>query len=77
MKNDTSITSTGTHPVSFRISESSYQEFLALMESVPGSEAGAMYREIFARGLHSLKAFYAKNPQPKRDDTDANEGAKS
>ena len=59
LRRETITTSTGTHPVSFRISENSYQDFLALMESVPGSEAGAMYREIFARGLKSLQAFYA------------------
>lgn len=32
----------------------------SLLESVPGSNVGNMYREIFARGLKSLREFYAQ-----------------
>jgi hypothetical protein len=50
----------GTHAASFRISEEQYQEFQELLESVPGSDVGNMYREIFSRGLESVKTFYEK-----------------
>ena len=50
----------GTHTASFRINDEQHQDFLELLEAVPGSDVGNMYREIFARGLKSLKAFYAK-----------------
>ena len=51
---------TGTHAASFRISNEQYQGFLDLLASVPGSDVGNMYREIFDRGLRSLQAFYSK-----------------
>lgn len=61
MKTNKNMNGTGaTHQASFRISDEQHQDFLALLEAVPGSEVGNMYREIFARGLKSLKAFYAK-----------------
>jgi hypothetical protein len=41
---------TGTHTASFRISEEQHQDFVELLESVPGSDVGNMYREIFASG---------------------------
>ena len=50
----------GTHQASFRISDEQHQGFLALLEAVPGSDVGNMFREIFARGLKSLTTFYAK-----------------
>jgi hypothetical protein len=68
-------TKTGvTHAASFRISDAQHQEFLALLASVPGSDVGNMYREIFARGLQSLKAFYAQQGITS-DGSDAKEGA--
>jgi hypothetical protein len=75
MNNDKPITKPGTHALCFRISEATYEEFVGLMATVPGSEAGAMYREIFARGLRSLKEFYAEQHRPKGDAADAKIGA--
>ncbi len=60
MKTKKTTNGTGTHAASFRISEDQYQEFLVLLESVPGSDVGNMYREIFSRGLESVKLFYEK-----------------
>jgi len=51
MKTKKTTNGTGTHAASFRISEEQYQEFQELLASVPGSEVGNMYREIFSRGL--------------------------
>ena len=42
-----------TRPVSFRISESVHQDFIELLESVPGSDAGSMYREIFSEACRT------------------------
>lgn len=65
----------GTHQASFRISDEQHQDFLALLEAVPGSEVGNMYREIFARGLKSLKAFYAKQGLIENDGSPEKRGA--
>jgi hypothetical protein len=65
----------GTHQASFRISDEQHQEFLALLEAVPGSDVGNMYREIFARGLKSLKGFYAKQGLIENDDSSEKKGA--
>jgi hypothetical protein len=50
---------TVTRQVSFRISEQQHDAFNDLLGSVPGADAGSMYREIFLRGLKSLSEFYA------------------
>ena len=65
----------GNHQVSFRISHEQHQEFLVLMEAVPGSDVGNMYREIFARGFKSLKAFYAKQGIIEDDGSSEKKGA--
>lgn len=65
----------GTHQASFRISDEQHQELLALLGAVPGSEVGNMYREIFARGLKSLKAFYAKQGLVGDDSSSERKGA--
>lgn len=76
MINKKSTTGTGgTHQASFRISDEQHQELLALLEAVPGSEVGNMYREIFARGLKSLKAFYAKQGIVDDDGSSEKKGA--
>lgn len=75
MNKTTTITKLGSHALCFRISESTFQDFVALMATVPGSEAGAMYREIFARGLRSLMDFYAGQPRPEGGAVDAKNGA--
>lgn len=59
MKNTIQKLGSDTHAASFRISAEQYQDFQELLESVPGSNVGNMYREIFARGLKSLREFYA------------------
>jgi len=69
------VGSGGTHQASFRIRDEQHQDFLALLEAVPGSEVGNMYREIFARGLKSLKAFYAKQGIVDDDDSSEKRGA--
>lgn len=74
MKNNSTKTGV-THAASFRISDAHHQEFLALLASVPGSDVGNMYREIFARGLQSLKAFYAQQGIVTGDGSDARKGA--
>lgn len=51
----------GTHAVSFRVSEDQYQAFQELLHSVPGSDAGNMYREVFRRGLQDIALFYDKH----------------
>ena len=61
MKNNKMTTGESlTHTAAFRINESQHDEFLQLLNRIPGSQAGNLYREIFARGLDSLKAFYAQ-----------------
>lgn len=51
----------GTHAVSFRVSEEQYKAFQELLQTVPGSDAGSMYREVFQRGLHDLAIFCDKH----------------
>jgi len=46
-----------THTAAFRITESQRHEFTALVKSVPGADTASMYREVFARGLQSMRAF--------------------
>jgi hypothetical protein len=58
----------GTHAVSFRVTEPQYQAFQALLRNVPGSDAGAMYREIFSRGLQSVEQHYEKHTVLSLDD---------
>lgn len=58
MNDQKKVVGKGTHAASFRISESMYQEFQALLSAIPGAEVGNLYREIFARGLKSLQVFY-------------------
>jgi len=65
----------GTHAASFRISGEQYQGFQALLESVPGSDVGSMYREVFARGLRSVKAFYVAQGVIKNDGSEEEKGA--
>ena len=60
----------GTHAASFRISEGQYQEFVTLLGTVPGSDTGSMYREIFARGLKALQAFYGVTPSDRAPQTE-------
>lgn len=50
-----------TRTACFRITESQFQNFHDLLRIVPGSEAGSMYREIFARGLKDLEIYYDKH----------------
>jgi hypothetical protein len=66
---------TFTRTVAFRTIEAQYQECQELLERVPGSDVGNMYREIFARGLESLKAFYAKQGLLKSAGSDEEKGA--
>jgi hypothetical protein len=51
---------TGTRQVSFRISEDQHQAFLDLVRTIPGADAGNMFREVFSRGLRDLETFYDK-----------------
>ena len=60
MKTKKTTAGTGTHTASFRISEEQHHDFLELLEAVPGSDVGNMYRAVFERGLKSLRAFYAQ-----------------
>lgn len=64
-----------TRSVSFRISESIHRKFIDLLGSVPGSDAGSMYREIFSRGLKSLTDFYSQQGIAGNGSSDAKEGA--
>lgn len=75
MKTNKTTNGTGTHTASFRISDDQHQGFLALLASVPGSDVGNMYREIFARGLKSLKAFYAQQGLIENDGSEEERGA--
>jgi len=52
MKIDTAIQL--EHTVCFRIDQFTYELFCLALQETPGSQAGAMYREIFSRGLASL-----------------------
>lgn len=47
--------------VSFRVPQDEYDEFTDLLAKVPGSDTGAMYREVFRRGLQHVQAFYEKH----------------
>jgi hypothetical protein len=47
-----------TRQVCFRISEAEYRDFIALLDNIPGAEAGSMYRAIFSRGLKAIQEFY-------------------
>jgi hypothetical protein len=49
------------HTAVFRITEEQHQEFAELLATMPGSNAGAMYREIFTRGLKDMKTFSEKH----------------
>ena len=75
MKTKKTTNGTGTHTASFRISDEQHQDFLELLDSVPGSDVGNMYREIFARGLMSLKAFYAQQGLIENDGSEEKKGA--
>jgi hypothetical protein len=48
----------GTRQVCFRVPEWQHQAFIDLVGSVPGGEAGSMFREVFTRGLKSLQDHY-------------------
>jgi hypothetical protein len=48
----------GTRQVCFRIPATQHQAFIDLVGSVPGGEAGSMFREVFTRGLKSLRDHY-------------------
>ncbi len=63
---------TFTRNVAFRITEAQYQGFHELKESLPGSDVGNLYREIFLRGLKALTAFCAK--KIKTDGSDMKKG---
>lgn len=60
MKSNIQKLGSDTHAASFRISAEQYNDFQELLESVPGSNVGNMYREIFARGLKTLREFYTQ-----------------
>lgn len=75
MKNSIQKHGSDTHAASFRISAEQYNEFQELLESVPGSNVGNMYREIFARGLKSLREFYAQQGIIGNDGSDEKKGA--
>lgn len=49
-----------TYPrqLSFKVTEEQYQAFMRLVHTVPGADAGAMFREAFTRGLRDLEALY-------------------
>lgn len=64
-----------TKTAAFRIAEAQYEQFLDLLKSIPGADAGTLYREIFARGLRSLSAFYAKKGVIAIDGSEEEKGA--
>lgn len=66
---------TFTRSVAFRTTEAQYQDFQKLLVGVPGTDIGNLYREVFARGLNNLKAFYASKGLIASDDADEKKGA--
>ena len=75
MKTKKTTNGTGTHTASFRISEDQHQDFQELLEAVPGSDVGNMYRAVFERGLKSLRAFYAQQGLIANDGSEEKKGA--
>lgn len=55
----------------FRITDEQHQEFAELLATMPGSNAGAMYREIFTRGLKDMKIFSEKHSLYTREEAAA------
>lgn len=64
-----------TKTAAFRIAEAQYEQFLDLLKAIPGADAGTLYREIFARGLKSLSAFYNKKGIIANDGSEDEKGA--
>lgn len=75
MKTKKTTNGTGTHTASFRINEDQHKDFLELLEAVPGSDVGNMYRAVFERGLKSLRAFYAQQGIIENDGSEEKKGA--
>lgn len=73
--NNNSNTQHLTKTAAFRIAEAQYEQFLDLLKSIPGADAGILYREIFARGLKSLSAFYNKKGVVAIDSSEEEKGA--
>ena len=74
-KTNKTTNGTGTFTASFRISAEQHHDFQELLEAVPGSDVGNMYRAVFERGLKSLRAFYAQQGLIEGDDSSEKRGA--
>ena len=64
-----------TKTAAFRIADAQYEQFLDLLKSIPGADAGTLYREIFTRGLRAERLLQQEGDHQKTDGSEEERGA--